>query len=151
MPDSAKPDALETFPVVVRLPIQWGDLDAYGHVNNLVYLRWFETARAAYAMRVGVGVLPGAEGVGAVIGSIACKYLRQLGFPGEVYSGVRMTRLSVGTISLQSRIVDAKLGTIAAEGSCDAVLWDYATKQPVAVPDEVRAAVEELEGREFSV
>ena len=151
MPDSTKPDALQQFPVAVRLPIQWGDLDAYGHVNNLVYLKWFETARAAYATEVGVQVIPGPDGVGAVIGSIECKYLRQLGFPGEVYSGVRMKRLSVGTITLESRIVDAELGTTAAEGTCDAVLWDYATRQPVAVPDAIRDAVEKLEGRSFSV
>ena len=38
-------DALTDFPTTVTLPVQWGDQDAFGHVNNTVYLRWFESAR----------------------------------------------------------------------------------------------------------
>ena len=150
MNEEDHPAALLGFPVVVRLPIQWGDLDAYGHVNNLVYLKWFEAARALYATKVGVEVLPGKRGVGALLASISCKYLRELTYPGEVYSGVRATRLSLGGVSLEFRIVDCRLGDPVAEGSCDVVLIDYSSSQPIAVPDEIRAAVEQLEGKRFS-
>ncbi len=65
MHESSRPSALQKFPIVVEMPILWGDLDAYGHVNNLIYLKWFEAARAIYASRVGVSVTPQQEGLGA--------------------------------------------------------------------------------------
>jgi acyl-CoA thioester hydrolase len=149
MDESSRPSALQGFPVVLLLPIQWADLDAYGHVNNLVYLRWFEAARAVYATRVGVEVLPGRSGVGAALASISCKYLRQLSYPGSVFSGVRATRISLGGVTLEFRIVDSSIGVPVAEGTCDAALYDYAENKPVAVPERIRAAVEELEGKSF--
>jgi acyl-CoA thioester hydrolase len=149
MDESSRPSALQDYPIVAEFPIQWGDLDAYGHVNNVVYLKWFESARAIYASRVGVEIFPNEQGIGAVLSAISCKFLRQLSFPGDIYSGVRATRLTLGGVSLEFRIVDAQLGTPVAEGTCDAVLYDYAANQPVAVPDAIRTAVEQLEGKSF--
>jgi len=135
--------------VVLRLPVQWGDLDAYGHVNNAAYLKWFESARAEYALRVGVDVLPNQRGVGAIVGSLSCRFHRPLGYPADVLIGVRMVRVAVGKITLSCRIVEAQTGAPAADAECDAVLFDYAAGRPVAVPDAIRAAVEVLEGRAF--
>ncbi len=150
MDESSELSALQGFPVVVQLPIQWGDLDAYGHVNNLVYLKWFEAARAVYASRVGVEVIPRQNGVGAVLASISCKYLRQLSYPGNIFSGVRVARVSIGSITLEFRIADGQIGVPVAEGTCDAVLYDYAADKPVPIPDHIRAAIEELEGKSFT-
>lgn len=133
----------------MRLPIQWGDLDAYAHVNNTVYLKWFEAARAVYASRVGVEVTPGKQGVGGVLAGVACKYLRQPNYPGDVFVGVRMTRMSLASVTLECRIVDAQTGVPVAEATCDVVFHDYAVEKIVPVPDNIRAAVETLEGRRF--
>lgn len=149
MDKSSRPSILQAFPVVVELPIQWGDLDAYGHVNNLVYLKWFETARAVYASQVGVEVVPGQKGVGGVLASISCKYLRQLSYPGNILSGVRTARISIGSLTLEFRIADAQIGVPVAEGTCDAVLYDYAVNTLVPIPDHIRVAIEELEGQSF--
>ena len=146
---SSQPSSLQEFPIVVELPIQWGDLDAYGHVNNLVYLRWFEAARAIYALRVGVDVTPRQDGVGAIVAAISCKYLRQLSFPGKIFVGVRVTRMSIGSVTLEFQIVDGQTGVPVAEGGCDAVIYDYSANKPVPVPERIRAAVEELEKKPF--
>ena len=151
MGESSEYSALQGFPVVVQFPIQWGDLDAYGHVNNLAYLKWFEAVRALYALRVGVDVLPRKKGVGAVLASISCKYLRQASYPGYVVAGVRVTRLSVGGITLNFRIADGQIGVPVAEGNCDVALYDYADDKPIPIPDPIRAAVEKLEGKSFAL
>lgn len=140
---------LKGFPVAIRLPVQWGDLDAYGHVNNVVYLKWFEAVRAVYAQRVGVDVLPKQQGVGAVLATLQCKYHRQLGFPGEVIVGVKIDRMTIGNVSLTCHIVDSGTRVPIAEASCECVLYDYSADRPVPIPDRVRAAVEELEGRTY--
>jgi acyl-CoA thioester hydrolase len=149
MKDSPRPSVLKEFPIVVELPIQWGDLDAFGHVNNLVYLRWFEAARAVYAMQVGVDVTPRQNGIGAILSAITCKYLRQLSFPGTIFAGVRVTRLSIGSVTLEMMIVDGGTGVAVAAGGCDVVLYDFNAGKPVPVPDPIHAAVEALEGRPF--
>lgn len=105
----------------------------------------------AYASRVGVGVVAGEDGVGAVLASISCKYLRQLNYPGEVFSGVRATRISIGHITLEFRIADSQIGVPVAEGTSDAVLYDFAANEPVPVPDRIRVAVEQLEGKSFAL
>jgi acyl-CoA thioester hydrolase len=141
--------ALEGYPVVVRLPIQWGDLDAYGHVNNVVYLKWFEAARAVYASRVGVEILARDRGIGAVLASITCKYRHPLVYPADVLAGVRVTRMSIGSVTLQCCIAEARTGVPVADAACDVVLYDFGSDMPVPVPDRIRAAVESLEGRSF--
>ena len=147
--DTALPPALQDCPVIVRLPIQWRDLDAFGYVNNLIYLTWFEEARVVYASRVGVEVVSHDQGVGAIVASLTWKYHRQLQYPGEILAGVCVTRISVGSATLQCHIADAKTGVPLADGSCEVVLFDYGSRKPVPVPDEIRQAVEQLEGKPF--
>jgi acyl-CoA thioester hydrolase len=147
--EKPRPAVLAEFPVVIRIPIQWGDLDVYGHVNNVVYLRWFEAARAAYAMRVGVEILSRNHGVGAILASISCNYRRPLAYPGEVLSAVRVTRVTVGSVRLEYLVADARTGVTVADGDSHVVLYDYTTEQPVPVPDQIRSAVELLEGKSF--
>jgi acyl-CoA thioester hydrolase len=149
MSESNEYPGMAGYPVVNRITVQWGDLDAYGHVNNVVYLKWFEATRADYARRVGVEVLDRNQGVGAILTSIHCDYRRQLAYPGEVLSGVRITRISIGSVTLEFLIADATTGVPIAQGGCDVVLYSYADGKPVPVPDDIRRNVEKLEGREF--
>jgi acyl-CoA thioester hydrolase len=144
-----RPRALGEYPIVVRLPILWGDLDANGHVNNVIYLKWFEAARAVYAERVGVEIVAREQGVGGVLASLECKYLRPLDYPGEILSAVRMARVSVGSLTLEGQIADARTGVPVADTTCDVVLFDLATNVPVPVPEQIRAAIEKLEGKSF--
>ena len=73
--------------------------------------RVVEAARAAYAIRVGVEVLSRDRGIGAILASITCNYRRPLAYPGEVLSAVRVTRVSVGSVTLEYLVADAETGT----------------------------------------
>ena len=55
MAEIDRPDLLAGYPSIVRMPIHWGDQDAFGHVNNTIFLRWFEDGRIAYLTRIGMG------------------------------------------------------------------------------------------------
>ena len=57
--------------------------------------------------------------------------------------------MSIGSVTLECRIADGQTGVPVAEGTCDVVLYDYAAGKPVPVPDHIRAAVEQLEGKSF--
>ena len=82
--DGAAPPEVAEYPAVLRLPVQWGDQDAYRHVNNVVYFRWFESARIVYLEKIGLKEMYHAQGIGPILAAIACNYRRQLNYPDTV-------------------------------------------------------------------
>lgn len=137
------------YPVVIALPVFWGDQDAFGHVNNNAYFRWFESARIAYSERIGLLDLFRAERIGPILASIACDYRRQLNFPDTVRVGVRVTRIGRTSLGLEHAIVSQSQLAVAAEGTSTIVVFDYRANRPFPVPTSIRQAIEALEGRRF--
>jgi len=137
------------FPVWIALPIQWGDQDAFGHVNNTVYLRWFESARIAYGRRIELGDLTEGRKVGPILAAIACHYRRQLTFPDTVQIGARITRIGRSSLTMEHRVFSEALNAVAAEGDSTLVTFDYAAQKSTPLPADVRARIEALEGRAF--
>jgi len=142
---AARHEALTDFPLVITLPLVWGDHDAFGHVNNLVYLRWCETARVEYLMRIGLWPSLPPEGIGPILASVTCDYKRPLTFPDTVYVGTRVTRIGNSSFQMQHKVVSKGLDVVAAEVESTLVLLDYARNQAVPVPDRFRQAIRALE------
>ena len=142
-------DSLTGFPVVITVPVQWGDQDAFGHVNNLAYLRWCETARVEYLERAGLWVPLPPEGVGPILASIKCDYKRPLNYPGTVEVGARVTTIGNSSFQMEHCIVSRDLDVVAATVDSTLVLLDYSRNQTVPVPAEARKRIGELEGRTF--
>ncbi len=148
-PDPELAGLLAGFPVVYSLPVQWGDQDAYQHVNNAVYFRWFESARIAYTMRLGLSELMRAHKVGPILAAIACDYRRQVTFPDTVHVGSRVTKIGRTSFAMEHALVSASGRAVAAEGRSTLVVFDYKANAPVPVPDDVRRAIAALEGRDL--
>jgi acyl-CoA thioester hydrolase len=140
---------LSDFPVVITLPVLWGDQDAFGHVNNTIYLRWFESARIAYAERVGLSALMAAARIGPILASITCDYRRPITYPETIRVGARVTRIGRSSMTMEHVIVPEGPGAIAAEGSSTIVVFDYNVDRPHPVPADIRHAIEALEGHRF--
>ncbi|WNG23109.1 acyl-CoA thioesterase [Cystobacter fuscus] len=144
---------MNDFPITVRFPIQWSDMDAFGHVNNARYFTWFEAARIAYMTRVGlVGPemrKPEGEGVGPIVAATNAEYLRPVVYPAELVVGARVTRIGTTSFTMEYAVEDANSGVRYARGGAVMVTLRYADHQKVAVPAEVRAAIEVVETRVF--
>jgi acyl-CoA thioester hydrolase len=148
MEDGNEVDALLAgYPVVIALPVQWGDQDAFEHVNNVVYFRWFESARIAYFRRIGLMDKWDARQLGPILAASSCDYRRSIVFPDSVRVGIRATRIGRSSIGLEHRIVSEEQKVLAAEGISTVVFYDYGAGRSHPVPDEVRRAIERLEGR----
>jgi acyl-CoA thioester hydrolase len=150
MDDAAKPEALAGFPVAIALPVQWGDQDAFGHVNNTAAIRWFESARIAYLEQSGLGGMMSGQGPGPILVSIRCQYRRQLAYPDTVCVGVRVCGLRRSSMTMAHAVYSQSLGQIAAEGESVVVIFDYGANRPRRIPDEMRAAIERTEGRRLA-
>ena len=140
---------LAEFPVTITLPVQWGDQDAFQHVNNTVYFRWFESARIAYWGRIGMDAMMRERRVGPILAAVACDYRRQVTFPDTVHVGARVARIGRTSVGMEYAVISAGENAVAAEGRSTIVVFDYEANTPVPVPGSIRAAIEALEGRTF--
>jgi acyl-CoA thioester hydrolase len=142
---------LADFPVVTTIPLLWGDLDAFGHVNNLAYMRWAETARVEYLFPIGLFPPLPPSGVAPILASMKCDYKRVLNYPDTVYVGTRIARIGKSSLQMLHRIVSRNLDEIAAEVDSTLVMLDYPRNKPVTVPADVRTVIGALEGKTFEV
>lgn len=151
MNNGMKPSALSDYSIAIPIPVQWGDQDAIGHVNNTVPIRWMESARIAYFDQAGLRDLMTNKSVGIILASVTCHYREQINFPDTVTVGARITRLGNSSITMEHAIHSQQAERIAAEGTSVVVVFDYENNQPTRIPDKIRQTVERLEGRQLSV
>ena len=144
-----KPTAnpLSEYPVVITLPLQWGDQDAFGHVNNTVPIRWFESARIAYLEQSVMNQMTKRGGLGPILASVTCNYRRQLHYPDRVSIGARISKIGRSSMVMEHVVYSEKLAAIAADGTSTVVVFDYEANRATRIPDEMRKAFESLEGK----
>src|SRR5690349_7671453 len=100
MDDSHPIVPLVNFPVVITWPVQWGDQDAFSHVNNTVYFRWFESGRIAYFDRLGLGHSLTGAGLGPILAAINCNFRLPLSYPDTVLIGTRVTKVGNSSLNI---------------------------------------------------
>lgn len=137
--------ALDDFPVVVRLPVQWGQMDAYGHVNNVVLFRFFESARVAYLQRCTLAQSYETRGVGAILHSTDCRFRRPLFYPDTVLVGARTADLGEDRFTMEYRAWSLEEEDVAAEGTGLIVCFDYEAREKTPLPEDIRRRIREME------
>jgi acyl-CoA thioester hydrolase len=125
------------------IPTRWMDNDPYGHVNNVVYYSWFDTAVNTYLIEGGVLEIGKSPTVGVVIES-GCTYFESIAYPETVEAGLAVTSLGRSSVRYAIGIFRQGGAFAAAQGHFVHVYVDRATQRPVEVPGEVRAKLEAL-------
>jgi acyl-CoA thioester hydrolase len=132
-------ELLKDYPSYVEIPVQWGDMDAMQHVNNIVYLRYMESSRIKFFTDVlKIGFSP--DGVGAILAEIHCKYKFPLTYPDTVIAASRILPDSLDeySVKIQQTIVSIKHQRVAAEGIARIVFYDYLEKKKAIIPEVVK-------------
>lgn len=137
----------QDFPVVMETDVRWGDMDAFNHVNNVSYLRYFESGRIAYFEALELADFFGTDGVGPILAETSCRYKFPLTYPDRVSVGVRSVDLGEDRFTQQYILVSHQYGRVAATGDGTIVTFDYTANRKAAIPDRVRERIEALEGR----
>ncbi len=139
----AAPETRQQFRHFRSISTRWMDNDVYGHVNNVVYYSFFDTAVNQYLIEEGGLEIDRSETFGVVAESM-CRFHRSLSFPEPIEAGVRVTR--IGTSSVRYAIGIFRPGDPAAiaDGHFVHVYVDRASRRPGPVPPRVRAALERL-------
>jgi acyl-CoA thioester hydrolase len=145
-PTTTPPELADCATIAV-VPVQWGDQDAFGHVNNTVALRWFETSRIAYLEDADLGHFMTGEGLGPVVVSITSNYRRQLVYPDTVRIGTRIAEMGRAKMTLAHVVYSDNLEAVAVDGQTVIVFFDFSSGRPTRMPEEVRERLEAAHGQ----
>ncbi|HXV57557.1 MAG TPA: thioesterase family protein, partial [Gaiellaceae bacterium] len=126
-----------------RIPTRWMDHDVYGHVNNVVYYSFFDTAVNRYLIDEGVLDIRGGETIGFVV-ETSCTYERPLAFPDQVTVGIRVARIGTSSVRYELGIFRNDDDESSAHGHFVHVYVDRATERSRPLPEAMRAALEKL-------
>ena len=119
------------------------DNDIYGHVNNVVYYSWFDTAVNGYLIEQGALDIHDGAVIGLVI-ETQCNYFESLAFPDTVQAGLRVAHLGRSSVRYEVGLFSAGSDMSAAAGHFVHVYVDRSTRRPVPLPDRLRQALEAL-------
>jgi acyl-CoA thioester hydrolase len=136
---------LTGFPSIVELPVAWGDMDAFGHVNNVVYFHYFECARVEYLQRLGWFERMKTTGIGPIVHSTQCRFRKPLAYPDQILVGSRIITIGSDRVTFEHRLISQHWGELAAEGQAVIVCFDYRANRKTAIPDDLRHRIDELE------
>src|SRR5258708_12667935 len=112
MQSKRHPDLLAGYPVVIEQAVAWGDMDAFGHVNNTVYFRYFENARLEYFRRLGWSVAQLPTGVGPILASTQARFKKPLTFPDNIAITARIPKIYNARFPLNHTIYTHGLASI---------------------------------------
>ena len=133
------------YPVVLNQDIIWGDMDAFGHINNTVYFRYFEDARIAYFDQIGVHEQMKQFSVGPILATTKCNFRLPLDYPDHIHIATRASILSPKKLNMEFVVFSERHGAITAEGDGLIVYYDYANGKSCEIPDAIVTAIKTLE------
>jgi acyl-CoA thioester hydrolase len=122
---------------------RWMDNDAYGHVNNVIYYSWFDTAVNAHLIEQGVLDIHQGETIGLVI-ETQCNYFAPLAFPQTIEAGIRVAKLGSSSVRYEVGLFAQGEPLTAAKGHFVHVYVDRATRRPVPLPAPLKTVLEQL-------
>jgi acyl-CoA thioester hydrolase len=142
---SAKDELVRTYPVIVTQAVVWGEMDSYGHVNNVAYFRYFENSRLEYFRQVGWFEIEAATGIGPILASSQARFRRALTYPDTIHIGTRLVEMKDDRITIEHQIVSDALDDVATEGQGVVVSFHYESGKKAPLPEELKRRIRELE------
>ncbi|HEX6649672.1 MAG TPA: thioesterase family protein [Pyrinomonadaceae bacterium] len=138
-------DPLKHCPVVIETPVAWGQMDAFRHLNNTAYFRFFESGRIAYFERLDLLEYMERTSVGPILAATNCRFKIPLTYPDTVSIGTRVPEIADDRFTMEYYVVSHKHQKVAAEGTGLIVCFDYKQNKKTAIPPELKHRIEQLE------
>ena len=132
----------------IQISLDWGDLDTFGHINNIAFFKYVQTSRVNYWDCIKLTKLHKEVGIGPVLVSCKCDFKKVLYYPGQITVLSRVEYIRNTSFSIYHRIIDEK-NRIAAEAHDIMVMFDYNKNVKIQFPEDLKKRVEEIEKRQF--
>jgi acyl-CoA thioester hydrolase len=129
------------------IEVRYGDLDPQGHVNNAKHLTYFEQARVAYMIELGLFTKDQSfMQIGVIVADIHLTYLEPIYFGQDVKVGVHAAKLGNKSMTWEQNVVDAETGKELSRGEVVLVTYDYQNGKTISIPQQWRETIAAFEG-----
>ena len=136
---------IEHYPLTICQPVAWGEMDAFQHVNNSVYFRYFESARMAYFERMGIMAFLKQYQMGPILASASCNFKVPLTYPDTIKIAASIDQIWEKRFNMHTVVYSETLNKIAAEGEAIVVYYDYNRSTSCKIPDKILESIERFE------
>ncbi len=133
---------------ILQEKVQWGDMDAFGHVNNSVYFRYFERVRFAMFEKYGLLEEINTTGIGPVLASTQCRFKFPLEYPDTIYLGASISGLESDRFLMHYGVFSEQLNATAAWGEGFIIYYNFKDKIKSRMPDKQYQTLASLSGQE---
>ena len=143
-----KSEFLQDYPLTLKQGVLWGDMDAFQHVNNTVYFRFFEDARIAYFEKSGVMAHMDKTNIGPILAETQCQFRAPVAYPDNIIIGTRLKELpnkGDKRFIMEYAVFSEQHNTIAAKGTGSIVYYDYKNGKSCEVPENLITAFKQLQ------
>lgn len=140
--------ALAEFPVKTKITVQWGEMDAAEHVNNVVHLRWFEHARVVYLDQLDYPIVMEEgkeEWPGVILAKQDCKYLSPVTYPDTITMGIKVSEMQEDRFVMHCKMYSKQQRRLVAIANATIVTYDYRMQRKAPIPDSLRKGIHQLE------
>jgi acyl-CoA thioester hydrolase len=138
------PESRSAYRAFVPITTRWADNDVYGHVNNVVYYAWFDTAINGHLIAQGALDIHAGSTIGFVV-ETQCHYFSPIAFPTSVTAGIRVAHVGTSSVRYEVGLFADDEPLCAARGHFVHVYVDRATRRPALLPSNLLAAVKTLQ------
>lgn len=132
---------LNNHPIVTEIPVAWGEMDALQHVNNVVYFRYFETARIDFFRQINLLDELQQTGIGPVISENNARYKRPVTFPDTLLIGVTISDIKPDRFMMHYKAFSQSQQAVTTLGSSQVVMFNFKTGQKAELNDSLLAAL----------
>ena len=136
---------LKDFNFIIDIKVDWGDMDALQHVNNIEYFKYFQTARIAYFEHINSGDVFGESRISTILGSTQCKFIYPLFYPDNISIGVRVDSIADQYFTMKYIVKSDNHQRLVAIGDAKVVAFDYLNNAKTSIPDEIRNTIIDFE------
>jgi acyl-CoA thioester hydrolase len=134
---------MTNFPIEVKISVAWGDMDAFGHVNNVQYMRYFETARVKYFDNMMTGD-DSKSPIQPVLATLTANYKAPVVYPDTLNCKIGVTKMGNSSLQMCCEMYNQN-GLLVVEAFCTIVMFDFIKEKPTGIPDKVRNYIERIE------
>ncbi len=138
------PEPRSAYQAFVPITTRWADNDIYGHVNNVVYYAWFDTAVNSHLIAQGVLDIHAGSEIGLVV-ETQCHYFAPIAFPQKVTAGVRVSRIGMSSVRYEVALFADDEPLSAAKGHFVHVYVNRESRRPVALPEQLQRVLQAMQ------
>ena len=144
-------ELLKDFSFEIDFDVEWGDMDALQHVNNIEYFKYFQIARIAYFEKNNYDNLFIDKRISTILASTQCKFIYPLAYPDSISIGARVDLIANEYFTMKYGVISQKHQRLVAIGDAKVVMFDYVKNMKTLVPEQIKKRILSFEKTEVQL